>query len=142
MIKTDHRGLCFQSSVGVTLCVGVEAVTVCPLLSALIAASVGLQKALWIVVGPPRGHLSSWGLFLSEKLEGWNALRLICFQLQLCKGYIEFLRSQPSHQRMKQSGLMSSDSPTADSNLRMQNRGWEDRVFKCYMGVQAVPKTA
>ena len=75
MIKTDHRGLCFQSSVGVTLCVGVEAVTVCPLLSALIAASVGLQKALWIVVGPPRGHLSSWGLFLSEKLGGLECLR-------------------------------------------------------------------
>ena len=119
-----------------TLC-GRETVAVCPLLSTLIAASVGLQKGLWKVVGPPRGRLSSWDLFLSEKLEGWNALGLICFQLQLCKDYIQFLRNQPSHQV-----LMSSGSPTADSNLRMQNLGWEDRFIKCYRDVQAVPKTA
>lgn len=76
MIKTHHSGLCFQSSLfSVNTKVlhfvrGVEAIAVCPLLSALLAASVGLQKGLWTVVGPPRGRLSSWDLFLSEKLEG------------------------------------------------------------------------
>lgn len=61
----------FSQHKGVTLCAGgVEAIAVCSLLSALIAASVGLQKGLWTVVGPPRGRLSSWDLFLSEKLEG------------------------------------------------------------------------
>lgn len=71
MIKTHHSGLCFQSTQRCyTLCGGVEAIAVCPLLSALLAASVGLQKGLWTVVGPPRGRLSSWDLFLSEKLEG------------------------------------------------------------------------
>lgn len=81
MIKTNHRGLCFQSSVGVSLCAGMESVTLCPVLSALIAESVGLQKGLQKVTEPLRGCLSSWDLFLSEKLEGWNALGLICFQL-------------------------------------------------------------
>ena len=141
MIKTHHSGLCFQTSVGVTLCAGVEAIAVCPLLSALTAASVRLQKELWKVVGPPRGCLSSWDLFLSEKLEGWNALGLISFQLQLCKGCIQFLRNQPSHQRIKQSVLVSSGSPATDSSLRMQNRAWEDQFIKCYRDVQAVPKT-
>lgn len=79
MIKTNHRGLCFQSSVGVSLCAGMESVTLCPVLSALIAESVGLQKGLQKVTEPL--SLSSWDLFLSEKLEGWNALGLICFQL-------------------------------------------------------------
>ena len=81
MIKTNHRGLCFQSSVGAALCAGVESVTLCPILSALIAGSVGLQKGLQKVTEPLRGCPSSWDLFLSEKLKGWNALGLIYFQL-------------------------------------------------------------
>lgn len=61
MIRLDLR-LCFQVICGCyTLC-GRETVAVFPLLSTLIAASVGLQKGLWKVVGP-RGRLSSWDLF-------------------------------------------------------------------------------
>ena len=78
------------------------------------------------------------GFVFKWKIGGLKCLR---FQLQLCKGCIQFLRNQPSHQRIKQSVLVSSGSPTADSSLRMQNRAWEDQFIKCYRDVQAVPKT-
>ena len=79
------------------------------------------------------------GFVFKWKIGGLKCLRFDF--LQLCKGCIQFLRNQPSHQRINQSVLVSSGSPATDSSLRMQNRAWEDQFIKCYRDVQAVPKT-
>lgn len=78
IVKTDHRRL-FSTSVDVKLCEGVESVAVSPRLCAWIQQD--FRKGCSEFTGPLRGCLSSWDLFLNEKLEGWSALVLISFSV-------------------------------------------------------------